>query len=1098
MADYLGGKIRLDISELQASITQANKLIRENEATWRQSASQLDDWTKSEEGLTSRVDLLTNRIAKQREILETLKKKKEETIKIYGKESKEVDAVNKEIEKYGKSLDSSIKEQDATKKSLDNLNKSTDKQTTSLQKMDKAVVSVNQGFTIAKGLVVNFATAIVKSAVQSVQAFINAVQSLPESTKALRLELSQLEQSFNKAGFTTEEARESYVDFTGVLGDVSGNISSSLSVIASLSKSNKDLGTWVTALTGIYAQFGKTLPIEELIKNAQETTNTGKLTENLRKALLNANIDAEKFEETLGGINTKQERSSYILATLYQAYGDIGREYRELNSQAIRATVAQTEYEIALSNFGKVLEPIKTQFTEIKTSILNSLWGIVNGVDEAKGELAYSVGYLFGTLAKLLESVKDIFLPIWEDIKEAFQNWWDENAPEMKKQVKAFFYNCFPMDTVDTVIDIVSKACQPIRDLFDDIEAGNWAAVIGDVLPIISIKVGLDLLTKGINDLPSKIATGLSSAFSTSGITMGGAVAGAIGVITIALGLKNAIETGDYTGFAADVVAGVLAGLTVAGLTGSVTGGVIAFSVVANLKIGTKIKDDIEAEGKAMAEEFNKATAEIEKTIEDIREKATEVKNELLSDFLENAPTEIIKKARDEVINYFDKDFADTYWDMLQRLVDFGHTSAVQIAKEIAAGFGIGLDDMSKVSEEEAEKVVKAIKDVLGIHSPSVVGEDIGEMFALGFSNGYAGLPFMLKKTTQEAVEEVQTVVVQVSNGGLAKSKAGYGTQQVYPAQSVFKDEAERLAAAEEEKRKKEEEARKRAERDARRYNFINNVKSGLKEYVEIIESGVKEISSTISSGLKNALKNDDFSNLASDFVTGLQSSIGSFISSKSGFLGGLFDIATLLVDRDDADEIITAIGDNLEQAFNKIIDNLPKIVKIISKLMKTILQALVKAIPLLIEEIPSIVSEIVKAFIENLPSFLEIGVQIIKGILEGMWEAVQNIGNVIAQIGERIVGGLRDWFGIRSPSRKMKNEVGKYMALGVAEGFKENIGAINESIKGVDTSLGGATSRGFSSTKTIVNQYNTYAREHSAFELYKSERKIKQLVGAY
>lgn len=1090
MADnYLGGKIRLDISELQASITQANKLIRENEATWRQSASQLDDWTKSEEGLTSRLDLLTTRIAKQRDILDTLKKKKEETIRIYGKESKEVDAVNKEIEKYGKSLDASIKEQDATKKSLDNLNKSSDKQTDSLKKMDTAIVKVNNGFTVAKGLVVNFATAIVKNAVQAVQSFVKTVQTLPESTKALRIELSQLEQSFNKSGFTSGEARKDYVEFSSVLGDVTSDISSSLSVLASLSKSNRDVSKWVTALTGVYAQFGKTLPIAELIKNAQETTNTGKLTENLRKALLNANIDAEKFEKTIAGINNKDERSAEILKVLYKAYGDIGNEYKKLNEQAIQASKAQTEYEMVLANFGNVLEPIKTKFTEIKTSILESLWGIINGVDDAKLELAYSVGYLLGTLAKLIEETKDILLPIWEDIKNTFSKWWDENAPKMKKQVKNFFYNCFPLDTVDTVIEIVGKACAPIRKLFNDIEKGNWTAVIGDALPIITIKVGLDLLLSSLNNLPSTIRKSLVGAFASMGISMGGVVAGAIGVLTIALGLTDAIKTGDYTSFGANMVAGVLGGLAVAGITGSVTAGSIAFSIIANFKVGETIKNKITEEGKAMAEEFRKATEETEKTIDNLREKASDVKNEFVSNFLETAPTKIIKEAQAEVMNYFDSEFAETYWDMLERLVDYGHTSAVEIAEEIAEGFGLGLKNMRKISEEEAEQVVKAIKEVLGIHSPSVVGKDIGEMFALGFEQGYSGLPFGLTKITQEAVAQVQEIATPTTSGGIEKGKQGFGVKTAVPSTDVFKAGAVDLYKA-------DVEAQKEAER--KRVEFFKNLKTGFKTYVDYIGKGVKEVASVVSTGLTNAFRYDNFSTLAEDFVSGIQKSFGSFLSSKSGLLGELYNIGNLLIDSDNADEIIEQIGENLEVAFDKIINNLPKLVQIILKLVKTIIQAIGKAIPELIKQIPNIIATIINGFIENLPSFLEIGVQIIKGIFEGMWQAIKNIGNTIANIGQSIINGFKSWLGIRSPSRKMKDEVGKYMALGVADGFKANIGAINDAIKGVDTSIGVTTGGRMRTQQTIVNQYNTYAREHSAFELYKSERKIKQLVGAY
>jgi len=41
-------------------------------------------------------------------------------------------------------------------------------------------------------------------------------------------------------------------------------------------------------------------------------------------------------------------------------------------------------------------------------------------------------------------------------------------------------------------------------------------------------------------------------------------------------------------------------------------------------------------------------------------------------------------------------------------------------------------------------------------------------------------------------------------------------------------------------------------------------------------------------------------------------------------------------------------------------------------------------------------------------------------------------------------------------------------------------------------------TAAGNSSRVVYVTQNNNYARSYSAYELYKSERAIKQLVGAY
>lgn len=83
----------------------------------------------------------------------------------------------------------------------------------------------------------------------------------------------------------------------------------------------------------------------------------------------------------------------------------------------------------------------------------------------------------------------------------------------------------------------------------------------------------------------------------------------------------------------------------------------------------------------------------------------------------------------------------------------------------------------------------------------------------------------------------------------------------------------------------------------------------------------------------------------------------------------------------------------------------------------------------------------------KNLPEMLmkiakagnKIGMEMIKGIGNGMlglrdWLAKKMVGVVTGTI-----DNVKDFLGIKSPSRLMRDEVGKMMALGMYEGFKEN-----------------------------------------------------------
>ena len=104
MADPIGATLTLDISDVKRSLTEANKLIKENEANWRINAAAMGDWTKSEEGLNDRMRFLSKTIEQQEKNVEGLVKARDEAIAKYGKESYEVQDLNSKIITQSKNL----------------------------------------------------------------------------------------------------------------------------------------------------------------------------------------------------------------------------------------------------------------------------------------------------------------------------------------------------------------------------------------------------------------------------------------------------------------------------------------------------------------------------------------------------------------------------------------------------------------------------------------------------------------------------------------------------------------------------------------------------------------------------------------------------------------------------------------------------------------------------------------------------------------------------------------------------------------------------------------------------------------------------------
>jgi phage-related protein len=155
--------------------------------------------------------------------------------------------------------------------------------------------------------------------------------------------------------------------------------------------------------------------------------------------------------------------------------------------------------------------------------------------------------------------------------------------------------------------------------------------------------------------------------------------------------------------------------------------------------------------------------------------------------------------------------------------------------------------------------------------------------------------------------------------------------------------------------------------------------------------------------------------------------------------------------------DLLVAIIQGLADALPKLIEMLPKIIDtIITTLTKpdmlaelisaaltlivAIAGGLIKAIPELIKAIPQIITSIVNGFGSALSQMKDVGLNLVKGIWEGINNATSWILGKIKEFSNSVLDGIKSFFGIHSPSRLFRDEVGKNLALGVGEGFTDSM----------------------------------------------------------
>lgn len=131
---------------------------------------------------------------------------------------------------------------------------------------------------------------------------------------------------------------------------------------------------------------------------------------------------------------------------------------------------------------------------------------------------------------------------------------------------------------------------------------------------------------------------------------------------------------------------------------------------------------------------------------------------------------------------------------------------------------------------------------------------------------------------------------------------------------------------------------------------------------------------------------------------------------------------------------VLGKIIDFGKDAWNWVTQKLPEIIHGIIDWFKTLPQ-----------RIPEIIDSVYNKFLELKDKMLEVG----KNIVEGLWNGIKNAKDwLFGKIGSfvtNIVQGFKEGLGIHSPSKVFEEVIGKNIALGIGEGFEDNLGKISK-----------------------------------------------------
>lgn len=327
------------------------------------------------------------------------------------------------------------------------------------EKKSKGVAS-----TLGSGIktAAKWGTALVGGAAAGV----GALSTVAESTREYRTEMGKLDTAFTTNKFSAADAKQTYSDLYAVVGD-SGQATEAANHLSLLCDSTKDLQSWTEICTGVYGQFGDSLPIEGLTEAANETAKVGTVTGSLADALNWMGVSEDEFNEKLAKCSSEQERQQLITSTLTSLYSDASAQYKETNGDVMESNRAHQQLSDTMAQIGAVAEPVLNSLIGLGGKLLEQLSPIIEVVADS---LAPALINICEEVAPIIVSMLEQIMPLIEELLPFIAQLIEQLAP--------------------LIIQIVEQLFSPLLQIIQDL-LPYFMQIIQAIMPLFSTLVEL-------------------------------------------------------------------------------------------------------------------------------------------------------------------------------------------------------------------------------------------------------------------------------------------------------------------------------------------------------------------------------------------------------------------------------------------------------------------------------------------------------------------------------------------------------------------------------------------------------------------------------
>lgn len=463
--------------DMEAIIRISGNLDKSLRDAIERAAQQIESLGDITDRTTRAFDAMSDTIDLQSDALKKAKKQ----YASYALNGEKGSAQAKELAKKIKQLSGEINDNRSRMQAAEN---AADALAGELDDVGDAARETDGGFTIMKGAIANLVASGIQSLISGCANAVSSIYGLADSTREFRQDMNTLTTAYDQAGFSTEQATETWKDLYAIFGEDDRAVEAANN-IARMADSQKELDQWTRITTGVWGTYQDALPVESLAEAASETINTGTVTGALADAL-NWSSDAaqmfskymsedvttaeDAFNVALSKCTTEVERNALVTDTLTKLYGDAADTYNETAGSIIEANKANADYTLTLAEMGERIEPVTTAVKNGMVGLLGSALDLMDNVDME----AFS-----GTIVAGFEKVSEVISPIVANL-----------IPALAKVFGTVMGALSPLaglvsDFASTILPVLTDA---VYDIFDAISPviPVIAEMVGNLLPLIS------------------------------------------------------------------------------------------------------------------------------------------------------------------------------------------------------------------------------------------------------------------------------------------------------------------------------------------------------------------------------------------------------------------------------------------------------------------------------------------------------------------------------------------------------------------------------------------------------------------------------------